>query len=85
MDLPTDGSGQKYLKVGAVRVTYVPASTRKSDDKDWSDGPVIRIQAYADPKGHHSSKVYPGAEYPLEADGVLPLIEALYRLERDAE
>ena len=64
---------------GAVLVVFVPAKKRKSDDKDWSAGPVIRIQAYADP-GHHSSKIYPGAEYPLGEPGVLPLIDALCKL-----
>jgi hypothetical protein len=43
---------------------------------------VIRFSAYADPNGDHHTKVYPGPEYPIGDDGVLPLIEALYRLER---
>ena len=81
MDIHEDSSRQKYIKAGAVRVTLIPADKRKTEVKDWSGGTVIRIQAYADPAGPHSSKVYPGAEFSLDPKhGVIPLIEALCAL-----
>lgn len=50
METKTDGSGQKYIDVGPVRVTYVPADQRPKD-KNWTGGDVVRIQAYLDPTG----------------------------------
>jgi hypothetical protein len=81
MKIETDGSDQKFITVGPIRLTYVPARNRPAAN-DWIGRDVVRIQAYIDPKG--SGQLHKGAEYPLDAEGVLPLMEALYRLEREA-
>lgn len=57
-----DGSGNPYIDVSYVRVTYIPADHRKPE-ANWAGCDVLRIQAY---KNDDSNAVFPGAEFPLK-------------------
>ena len=72
-----DASGNNYIDVSNIRLTYVPATSRETA-KNWTGQDMIRVQAYRD-KG----ALFQGAEFP--AANVLGVIEALCRLRSDAE
>jgi hypothetical protein len=59
--MPTDGSGQHYVDLPTVRVTFVPRASR-SPQADWSGTDVIRVQAY---KGPGDYSLHMGAEVPI--------------------
>lgn len=60
MKIEKDSSGNSYVEVGNVRLTYVPAA-RRDPGKDWADQDVVRINAY---KGHGKA-MFQGAEFPV--------------------
>lgn len=73
-----DSSGNQYEEVSNVRLTYVSQASRSSA-KDWSEGDVLRIQAY---RGEGDA-LHQGPEVDLKDPGtILELIEALARLYR---
>lgn len=79
--MPKDEKGNQFVNVSNIRITYVSKSSRLGI-KNWSDGDVLRIQAYRG-KGE---ALYQGPELDLkEADTILELIEALVRLTRGKE
>ncbi|MGC8605227.1 MAG: hypothetical protein ACP5VS_16290 [Desulfomonilaceae bacterium] len=76
MQIQKDGSGNPYVEVGNVRITYVPRSQRQSA-KDWAGSDVIRIQAYKDDPAVCKA-LFPGAEFPVESHKqVVELISAV--------
>lgn len=79
--MPKDEKGNQFVNVSNIRITYVSKRSRSSI-KDWSEGDVLRIQAYRG-KGN---ALYQGPELDLkEPDTILELIEALTRLIRGKE
>lgn len=72
-----DEKGNQFERVSNVRVTYVSQRSR-SGATDWSEGDVVRLQAYKANGGLHM-----GPELALESpDTILELVEALCRLYR---
>ena len=65
------------MNVEGVRLTYIPAQDRLSEDKNWAGQPVLSVRAYqADGR-----KVHRGAEIPIASDdAVINLIEAIHAL-----
>jgi len=84
-ELPKDSSGNPYVEVGNLRVTFVTATNRPAE-KDWAGQDVLRFQAYRG-EGH---SLFQGPELPLggsdESQHVLiELIEGLGALYRQAK
>jgi hypothetical protein len=79
--IQVDQSGNSFVEVGNLRVTYVPAAKRK-EDKRWTDADVIRVQAYrGDPA--HSKSLHKGGEFPLrggDANALADLIAGICQL-----
>lgn len=74
-----DSSGNTYINVGNLRVTYVPGDQR-TEANNWAGADVIGIQAY---RGSDDDALHRRAEFPVESDGALiDLIGALCELYR---
>jgi hypothetical protein len=79
--LNTDSKGNQYENISNIRITYVSQQSR-TDVKNWSEGDVLRIQAYKS-EGADSNSLHMGAELDLRSPSViLELIESLCRLYR---
>jgi hypothetical protein len=76
MQILKDGSGNSYVEISNLRITYVPRSQRQSA-KDWAGSDVIRVQAYKDDPAL-SKSLFQGAEFPVESHKqVVELISAV--------
>jgi len=76
MQILKDGSGNSYVEISNLRITYVPRSQRQSA-KDWAGSDVIRVQAYKDDPAV-SKALFQGAEFPVESHKqVVELISAV--------
>ena len=58
--ITVDSSGNEFVNVGTVRLTYIKAENR-DEKKNWAGQDVIRIQAYKD----DSNQLHQGAEIPI--------------------
>jgi len=76
MTMQTDGSGQPYMDVGNIRVTYISSQARDKS-KNWPGQDVIRVTAYkTDPSV--SQALHRGAELPVaDPAAFISLISAL--------
>lgn len=63
MKIEKDASGNSYVEVDNIRLTYVP-DRRRPNEKKWVGSDVIRIQAY---RGNGKS-LYMGGEFPVKSD-----------------
>lgn len=76
MQILKDGSGNSYVEVNNLRITYVPRSQRQSA-KDWAGSDVIRVTAYRDDPSV-SKALHRGSEFPVESHKqVVELISAV--------
>ena len=79
MEFKTDSSGQVYVDVDNVRLTFIPSESRPPE-KNWADKKYyVRFNAY---KGKGDS-LHPGAELPMNGiDDARKFLEALIELVR---
>ena len=83
--MPLDGSGNLYIDVANLRITYQPAS-RRDASQDWAGTDVIRVQAYRDDRSQSgaSSALHRGAEFPVADEATfIAVIESLCTLYRE--
>lgn len=77
VEVHTDSTGNRYVHIKNIRLTYVPAE-RRADSKSWAGKDVIRIQSYRQEQG---GQLFMGAEYPVDGAGdVVRLIETICAL-----
>ena len=77
-----DSTGNHYIDVSNLRLTYVPAERRRPE-ANWSGQDVIRVQARRNPD---NDALHMGAEFPVgDEQAFIELIEGLCRLYRSAE
>jgi hypothetical protein len=62
-----DQAGHDYVDIENIRLTYVPACDRSSDN-NWAGGDVIRIQSY---RNDESMSLHRGAELPISGPQTL--------------
>ena len=73
-----DSSDHLFADVGNLRITYIPAADR-SDEADWADSDVLRIQAY---KGEGNA-LNLGPEFPVSSpEEMINLIQTLCNVYR---
>lgn len=71
-----DASGNAYIDLDNIRITYVPAD-RRSTAKNWAGQDVLRVCA----KRGNGNSLHRGAEFPITGPAaVLRFIEGLCRL-----
>ena len=56
-----DGPDHLCVRVGNIRITYVPAADR-TETQNWAGSDVLRVQAYRDSE---SDALHKGAEFPV--------------------
>lgn len=79
MKTQIDSSGNIYIEVGNLRISYIEQKNRIAI-KDWPSADVIRIQAYR----NSSKALHKGAEYPVENEkSIYNLFEAFSKLMND--
>lgn len=77
-----DQSGNLYVEVDNLRLTYVRAG-RRTDAANWAGPDVIRVQSY---RGDGTRALHLGAEFPVgSGTQFVELIEKLCLLYRDAQ
>ncbi len=70
----SDEPGHVCVRVGNIRVTYVPAADRTAV-KNWAGSDILRVQAYKDPD---SESLHKGAEFPVSTpEAFVDLISGL--------
>lgn len=63
-----DSRGNPFVEYDGRRMTFVPKGRHGDTDKDWSDSPVIRIQAHRyDKNGKELKTLCPGAELHINS------------------
>ena len=82
VQIQTDGSGNRFVEVENIRITYQPKSKRNAE-VDWAKGDMIRIQAHKGDKAE-SRSLFPGAELPVKNESAfiefLQALCAVYRI-----
>ena len=77
MEFKTDSSGQVYVDVDNVRLTFIPSESRPPE-KNWADKKYyVRFSAYTG----EGNKIHLGAELPINGiDDARKLAEAFIEL-----
>ena len=68
MTMQFDSRKQPFVEYDGRRFTFVPKGRNGNPSKDWSDSPVIRIQAHRyDTNGKELNQLCPGAELHINS------------------